>query len=290
MGASVLITLREGLEISLVLAILATSLVRAGRSDALRPMWVGAGVAFAVCVVGGVAFHLAVGEFEGTSEQLIEGALAASAAVVLTWMIFWMRRNARGMSAELRAKLAEATTPRSVAVIAFVATAREGFETVLFLLGAETGSSSGASVVLGGLIGLAIAAVLGVVVYRRGQQLNLATFFKVTGVLLIFFAAGLVGKAFHEFRELFGFESGALISPPVWEITSGPFAEGTLRDFLNGMFGWSSDPEPIRVIAYLAYLVPVLWMFLAGTRSARPGATAASGDTPVAASTASTVP
>ncbi len=286
MGASVLITLREGLEISLVLAILATSLVRAGRTDALRPMWVGAGVALAVCVLGGVAFHFAVGEFEGKSEQLIEGALAASAAVVLTWMIFWMRRNARGMSSELRAKLAEATTPTSVAVIAFVATAREGFETVLFLLGAETGSSSGASVVLGGLIGLALAAALGVVVYRRGQQLNLATFFKVTGVLLIFFAAGLVGKAFHEFRELFGFESGALIAPPVWEIGSGPFAEGTLHDFLNGMFGWASDPEPIRVIAYVAYLVPVLWMFLAGTRASRPGTTATPSETTAAASSA----
>jgi high-affinity iron transporter len=266
-GASLLITLREGLEISLVLAILATALVRAGRSDALRPMWLGAAAALVVCVVGGVAFHLAVGEFEGKSEQLIEGVLAASAAIVLTWMIFWMRRNARGMSSELRARLDAATTPASVALIAFIAVAREGFETVLFLLGAETGSSSGAAVVAGGLIGLAIAAVLGVAVYRRGQHLNLSTFFKVTGVLLIFFAAGLVGKAFHEFRELFGFESGWLISPPVWEFTSGPLSEGTLYDFLNGLFGWSSDPEPIRVIVYFAYLIPVLWLFLAGTRS-----------------------
>jgi len=296
MGASVLITLREGLEISLVLAILATSLVRAGRADALRPMWVGAGAAMVVCVVGGVAFHLAVGEFEGKSEQLIEGVLAASAAIVLTWMIFWMRRNARGMSSELRAKLDAATTPTAVALIAFVATAREGFEMVLFLLGAETGSSSGAAVVVGGLIGLAIAAALGVAVYRRGQHLNLATFFKVTGVLLIFFAAGLVGKAFHEFRELFGFQSGWLISPPVWEITSGPLAEGTLFDFLNGMFGWSSNPEPIRAIAYLAYLVPVLWLFLAGTRTAStgrpPGPKAAEGAADVHASsaTATTAP
>ena len=96
MGASLLITLREGLEISLVLAILATALVRAGRAAALRHMWIGAGAAMVVCAIGGIAFHLAVGEFEGKSEQLIEGALAASAAIVLTWMIFWMRRNAPG--------------------------------------------------------------------------------------------------------------------------------------------------------------------------------------------------
>jgi high-affinity iron transporter len=268
-GASLLITLREGLEISLVLAILAAYLVKSGRPEALRPMWVGAAAAMIVCLIAGVAFHLIVGEFEGKSEQAIEGVLAASAALVLTWMIFWMRKNARGMSSELRARLDAAGTPTSVALIAFVATAREGFETVLFLLSAETGSSSGFVVVLGGLIGIAFAAVLGVIVYRGGRRFDLATFFTVTGTLLIFFAAGLVGKAFHEFRELFGFESGRLIAPPVWEITSGSLAEGTLHDFLNGMFGWSSDPEPIRVIAYLGYLVPVLWVFLAGNRRQR---------------------
>jgi high-affinity iron transporter len=267
MGASFLITLREGLEIALVLAILAAYLVKSGRSSALRPMWIGAAIAAGVCVVTGLAFHAIVGDFEGKSEQLIEGVLAASAAVVLTWMIFWMRKNARGMSAELRAKLDGATTAKAVGIVAFVATVREGFETVLFLLSAETGSSSGAAVVLGGLLGLVASAILGVIVYQRGQKLNLATFFRVTGVLLILFAAGLVGKAFHEFRELFGFESGFLISPPVWEVTSGPLASGTLYDFMKGLFGWSADPEPIRVVTYFAYLVPVLWLFLKGGRS-----------------------
>ena len=158
---------------------------------------------------------------------------------------------------------------------------------MLFLLGAETGSSSGAAVVLGGVIGLVIAAVLGVIVYRRGQQIRLATFFTITGVLLIFFAAGLVGKAFHEFRELFGFESGWLISPPVWEITSGPLAEGTLFDFLKGLFGWSSDPEPIRVITYVAYLVPVMWLFVTGTRSSARSSGSRSGGAPSSSSAAS---
>jgi high-affinity iron transporter len=270
MGASLLITLREGLEISLVLAILAAYLVKSGRADGLRPMWIGAASAMVVCAVAGLAFHAIVGEFEGRAEQLIEGVLALSAACVLTWMIFWMRRNARGMSAELRAKLDLATTATSIGVIAFVATAREGFETVLFLLSAETGSSSGSAVVIGGLIGLAISAVLGLAVYQRGQRLDLATFFKVTGVLLILFAAGLVGKAVHEFRELFGIETGRLIAPPLWEITTKPLAEGTLYDFLKGLFGWASDPEPIRVIAYVAYLVPVLWLYLRGTRRSAP--------------------
>ena len=271
MGASLLITLREGLEISLVLAILATSLVRSGRAAALRAVAVGTAVAIAVCIVTGIAFHALVGEFEGKKEQFIEGMLAVSAAIVLTWMIFWMRKHSRGISTELQARLAAATTMRAVAVVAFVAVVREGFETVLFLLGAETSNASGAQVVLGGLIGLAIAAVLGVLVYKRGRSMNLASFFRVTGILLIFFAAGLVGKAVHEFRELLGFESGALIEP-AWTITSGPLASGTTYDFLKGLFGWEADPERIRVVAYFAYLVPVLAMFLG--RSARPAVSA----------------
>jgi high-affinity iron transporter len=262
MGESFLITLREGLEIALVIAILAAYLVKSGRASMLRPMWTGVGIAAGVCITSGIAFHLLVGNFEGKSEQFIEGALAASAAAVLTWMIFWMRKNARGLSTELRAKLEGATTAKAVTVVAFVAVAREGFETVLFLLSAENGNSSAASVVLGGVLGLIVSSALGVLVYKRGQKLSLQTFFKVTGILLILFAAGLVGKAFHEFREFFGFETGRLIAPPVWNLADGPFASGKLFDFLKGFFGWTSDPEPIRVITYFAYLIPVLWFFL----------------------------
>jgi high-affinity iron transporter len=140
MGESFLITLREGLEIALVIAILAAYLVKSGRASMLRPMWTGVGIAAGVCIASGIAFHLLVGNFEGKSEQFIEGALAASAAAVLTWMIFWMRKNARGLSTELRAKLEGATTAKAVTVVAFVAVAREGFETVLFLLSAENGN------------------------------------------------------------------------------------------------------------------------------------------------------
>ena len=268
MGESFLITLREGLEIALVIAIVAAYLVKSGRSTALRSMWLGVSSAIAVCIVAGIAFHVAVGEFEGKSEQFIEGALAASAAAVLTWMIFWMRRNARGLSSGLRAKLDLATTGKAVAVVAFVATAREGFETVLFLLSAESGNSSALAVVVGGLIGLAVSAVLGFLVYQRGQKLSLHTFFRVTGVLLIMFAAGLVGKAFHEFREFLGFESGRLITPSAWNITDGPFASGRAYEFLKGLFGWVADPEPIRVIAYFCYLAPVLYLFLAARKTA----------------------
>jgi len=268
MGASFLITLREGLEISLVLAIVLAYLAKTGRRDLFPAVAAGAGVAAVVCVVTGLAFHVLIGEFEGRAEQAIEGTLALIAAAVLTWMIFWMRKNARGMSADLHGKL-DAAANRSataVALVAFGAVAREGFETVLFLLGAETGSSSGASVVVGGLLGLAVSAVLGVMVYRGGSKMNLRRFFQITGALLILFAAGLFAKAMHEFRELLEIEGW--LAEPVWVIESGVFASGWLYDFLAGVFGWSSDPERIRVIAYVAYLVPVSIAFFAGGRQA----------------------
>jgi high-affinity iron transporter len=262
MGSSLLITLREGLEIALVLAVVVAYLDRIGRSDRVGAVWAGAAAAAAVCVVAGLAFNAFVGEFEGKWEQFIEGVLALAAAMVLTWMIFWMRGHAKGIATELHARIDRAVeeSPGAVAMVAFVAVAREGFETVLFLLGAETASASGAQVVIGGLIGLAVAAVIGGLVFLGGGRVDVKKFFNWTGLLLILFAAGLAAKAVHEFRELFELE-GAWYSTPVWEITGGPLASGWVHDMLKGLLGWSADPERIRVAAYLAFVIPALWLY-----------------------------
>lgn len=268
MGASFLITLREGLEIAIVLAILVAYLVKSNRASETTAVWRGAGLAVGLCVVGGVAFNLFVGEFEGKAEQFIEGTIAITAASVLTWMIFWMRKNSRGLGAELRAQVDRADTHTALATIAFVAVLREGLETVLFLISAETTSVSGSSVVIGGLLGLVVAAFLGRLVYAGGNKLNLRTFFNVTGVLLILFAAGLFGKFFHEYRELLGFESGWLVEP-AWTMTSGAWGTGTFYDFMSGFFGWHNEAEHIRVIAYFTYLIPIGWAFLQGGRTTK---------------------
>jgi high-affinity iron transporter len=267
MGAAFLITLREGLEIALVLTVLVGYLTKTRHPEALRSVWAGAGVAALACIVAGVAVHAATQGLTGKAEPAVEGSLALSAGVVLTWMILWMRKNARTMGNHLRAKVDSAETAGSVAVVAFVAVAREGFETVLFLLGADSASASGAQVVVGGLIGLAVATVLGLLIYRFGKNIDLRSFFRFTGVLLILFAAGLAGKAVHESADLLGFDTGWLIHP-MWTITSGPFATGTTHNFLEGLFGWSSAAERIRVFVYFAYLLPVLWIFLRPERAA----------------------
>ena len=276
MGAAFLITLREGLEIAIVLAILISYLVKTDRAGEVAAVWRGAAYAAGICLVAGIAIQIAVGGLHGSVEKGVEAVIALAAASVLTWMIFWMREHARTMGADLRRQVAEATTAGALATIAFVAVLREGLETVLFLLSAETASSSGTSVVVGGLAGLAVSVVLGRVFYSAGHRLNLRTFFNVTGVLLILFAAGLVGKFFHELREMLEIETGWLWSP-VWTVESGLWAKGAFYDFMKGFFGWHAETERIRLIAYLAYLLPVGWAFLWGGRkvTATPAATAA---------------
>ena len=265
MGSSFLITLREGLEASLILAILLTYLKKTDRWADARFVWAGTAAAIGICLVAGVAIFIALDGLNGKVEYAFEGVIALSATAVLTHMIFWMRSHARTLGKELRDKV-DASVGSALAIIAFVAVLREGLETVLFLLSAETATASGSDVVVGGLIGLALSVVIGFGVYRSGNRLNLRTFFNVTAVLLLLFAAGLAGKAVHELRLLISWEAGWLVSS-AWTLESGVFASGTFYDFMKGLFGWHKSPENIRVLAYFAYLIPVLLVYLRGAKS-----------------------
>ena len=266
MSASFLITLREGLEISLVLAILFGYLSKTNRASDFRHVWVGSGIAVLVCLVLGIVINSAVGGLNGKVEQAVEGVLALAACAVLSWMVFWMRGHARGIGTELRQKIDHATTTSALTVIAFVAVTREGLETVLFLLGSRSATTTTSQFVIGGLLGLVIAAILGYLVYVGGNRFNLRMFFNVTGILLIFFAAGLAGKAVHELRELFGFEGGWLFSS-LLDLQSGPLATGNIYDFLKGLLGWHNSPERIRVITYVVYASTVLTLYLRNSSS-----------------------
>ncbi len=266
MGSSFLITLREGLEASLVISILLTYLAKTNRRDESKSVWLGTWVAVIACLVVGILFYVLVDGLNGKVEYGVEGFLALAATLVLTQMIFWMRANAKNLSADLRSKV-ESSSKATLVAIAFVAVAREGLETALFLLSAKTETASGSSVVIGGLIGLVFSIAIGVFVYKAGSRVNLKTFFNVTAVLLLMFAAGLAGKTVHEFRELFGFETGYLIES-AWTIESGIWsAGGTFYDFMRGLFGWHANPERIRVIAYFVYLIPVLVLYFKGSKS-----------------------
>jgi high-affinity iron transporter len=266
MTSSLLITLREGLEASLIVAILLTYLSKTNRKQDARYVWIGTASAVVACLIAGIAVHIVVSGLNGKVEMAVEGTIALVAAAVLTQMIFWMRKNSQQLSAELRDKV-DKSAKTALFTIAFVAVVREGLETVLFLLSAETTSASGASVVLGGLIGLAVSVVLGVAIFAGGRKVNLKQFFNVTAVLLIMFAAGLAGKAVHEYRELIGWENGWLVQP-AWEMKSGMWASGTFYDFMKGFFGWHYAAENIRVITYFAFLLPTLYFYRKPVKSA----------------------
>jgi high-affinity iron transporter len=261
--------LREGLEAALIVAIVLAYLRTLGRKEEFKTVWAGVAGGVLVAVVAGIAIFSAVGELEGTAEEVVEGVIAFTAAGVLTWMIFWMARQARSIKGSLQSKVDAALAAQSttaLALIAFIAILREGLESALFLLSATVGTDSNGAVFAGGLVGLAAAAVIGYLVYVGSRRVNLRAFFRVTGILVLLFAAGLLAKGIHEFQEV-GYIPTAM--EHVWDVSSVTLLnpdESTFGDFLKGLFGWSPNPSIEMLVAYFAYLVPVGAIFLGRTR------------------------
>lgn len=269
MGSALLIMLREGLEAALVVAIVLAYLKRLGKEEAFGAVWAGTALAGAVAVVAGIVIFAAIGRLEGRAEEITEGAVALLAAGVLTWMIFWMARQARWIKGQLHAKIDAVLTSGStlgLAALAFFAVLREGLESSLFLVSTTVGERSNVQELLGGLIGIVAAAGIGYLVYKGTRRFNLRLFFRVTGVLIILFAAGLVAKGVHEFQE-------ASIIPTLqehlWNVSSVTIldpARSWFGELLSSLFGWSPEPSLEMVVVYVLFLVPVGAAFLAQTR------------------------
>ncbi len=266
--AAYLVMLREGVEAALIVAILLAYLRRSG---AVRPrvwVWAGTLAAVAVSVIAGAVIWTTIGGLEGRAEELAEGIIAVVAVALLTWMIFWMGSRARTLKGELEEEAGQALAGGSMvalAAVAFVAVLREGLESALFMISLTVGSDAGLQV-LGGLLGLASAVVIGWLVYQGGSRINLRLFFQITGVLIIFVAAGLVGKAVHEFQE-----AGLLpiLIEHVWTIGFLDPEVGLLGAFAKTLFGLYHRPSLLQVAFYWAYLLPVLYAFMAKTRAPR---------------------
>src|SRR3954463_12458029 len=213
MIGSFVIVLREAFEAALVLSLMFAFLKKIGHArEQAGPVWAGTAAAIVVSVALGALIFLAAGELEGTSEALYEGFAMLLAAVVLTGMLFWMRRQAATIGGSLRAQVSQAVTEGSklgLALVAFVAVAREGIETALFLF-ANVGEDGAAATVVGGALGLAAAVGLGIAFYRGSLKLDLGRFFLVTGVLVIVFAAYLLAGGTHELAEAGAGESGGV--------------------------------------------------------------------------------
>ncbi len=267
--------LREGVEAALIVAILLAYLVKTGNGRHVSRVWLGAGAAIASSLAIGIALFLTVGGLRSPYEQIFEGATMLVAAAVVTWMLFWMRRQAMSVKGELQAAVDKALSSGGIwgmAVLAFTAVIREGIETSLFLVGqADSANEAAPSVLIGALVGLGIAVGIGFVFYQGTRRINLGSFFRWTGVGLIFIAAGLLGHAIHEFIEVGVITIGTQIAFDI----SGVLSEGEgIGLFLRALFGYTATPEVITLIAWATYIVVVLALFLRPVRR-RPAPVAA---------------
>jgi high-affinity iron transporter len=277
-GESFLIALREGFEAALIVAIV-LAFVRRRAPEQAAAVWLGTAAALVISAVVGVILHIALDGLEGQARLRTFGVICLAAAGLLTWMIFWMRAHARSLKGELENRAGSAIAQGSavgLALVAFVAVLREGLETALFLISA-TSAANGGQVVAGTLLGLAVAAGLGVAVYFGSGLINLRLFFQVTGVLIILFAAGLVARAVLFFQS--AGDIGTL-NNAVYDLTGQAWLTLDTQSgrFLAGIFGWDPRPSIEQVIAYLAYLIPVTWFFFSPGRSSAPASPPPSSD------------
>ena len=267
MGASFVIALREGIEAALIVSIVLAYLKQLGASDRSRLVWWGTGLAVVLSAAAGTAIFVAGAEFEGEAEEIFEGLVTLAAVGVLTWMIFWMRRQGARIKSELQEKVDTALVAGGLALagLAFFAVLREGIETALFLFAAAKGTAvegtavAPATQVTGAVLGLALAVILGVLLYRGGIRMNLRSFFRVTGMILIVVAAGLFAYSLHELQE-----AGWLLflEAHAFDLSASlPDDEG-VGAILRGLVGYNADPTWLEVVGWAAYLVVVGGFFL----------------------------
>jgi high-affinity iron transporter len=257
------ITLREGVEASLIVGIIAAFLVKEGRKDALRQMWVGVGIAVLLCSAVGIALDVVGEELPQRQQEGLETIVGLIAVVTITYMIVWMTRHSRGIKAELEGEAASALARGSAMALvgmAFLAVLREGFETSVFLLSVFQNATNTADAIIGAVLGLICAVAIGVGLYRGGVHINLSKFFKITGLVLVFVAAGLLATAAHTAHEagwINSFQSEAVSLR--WLIHPGTVSEA----LLTGMLGLRPAPTQVEAFAYLVYAIPmvlfVLW-------------------------------
>jgi high-affinity iron transporter len=279
MLATLVIFLREGVEASMIVAILLAYLNRVGRREHFRDVFLGVGAALILATAGGAVAYETIRSYDGSRVQTIfETVTFLIAAAVLTYMTFWMRKHARSLSKELRARADAALDGRArwgLGLLAFQAVGREGLETVVFTL-AIIFSTSTAGALSGAAIGLAGALAVAFVIYRLGHRLNLARFFTVIGVLLMIFAAGLLADTVENLQQLGWLP---VLSAPMWHSGRVLSENSAVGDVLHSFFGYSDAPTPLQLLIYVGYLAIVVATYLGvrtrlGARTDRSQATA----------------
>lgn len=276
MLANLLIGLREGLEAALVVSILVAYLVRTGRRELLPVLWLGVGIAVALSLGFGALLTFGPQGLSFEAQEAIGGSLSIVAVGLITWMIFWMAKTARHLKADLQHKLDDAVSAgrRAVVVMALLAVGREGLETALFLwAGAQATSTGAAGPLVGAALGIAVAVLVAWLMYRGAVRLQLRTFFAWTGLFLVLVAGGVLAYGVHDLQEAgilpglgsLAFDVSAQVPPSSWYAT-----------LLKGVFNFTPATTWLQLVAWVAYVVPTLVVFVRSTwGGARPSVPAA---------------
>jgi high-affinity iron transporter len=272
---TLVIALREGVEASLIVGIVAAFLKQQGRRDALRWMWAGVIVAVLLCTATAVGLQILDRELPQREQEQLETVVAAVAVLMVTFMIAWMRRHARALGGDLRTSAASALARGSggaLAAMAFFAVVREGLETAVFLLAAFQASGDATSAGTGAVLGILCALAVGFGIYRGGVRLNLSRFFRITSTALVLVAAGLVMSALHTAHEaawLNSLQQGTVDLS--WLVQPG----SVLSSLLTGVLGLQPRPTLGEAGGWLLYALPMLAYVLLGRlrvlRPPRPG-------------------
>jgi high-affinity iron transporter len=263
--ANYLIGLREGLEASLVVCILIAYLVRSGNPDKVRFVWIGVSAAIGLSAALGALLTFTSRSLTFAQQEAFGGVMSIIAVGLVTWMVFWMKSAARGLKGELHGKLDRALAVGGVAlaVVAFVAVAREGLETALFLFSAVQAAGSTTVPLTGALLGIATSVGLGWAFYRGALKLNLATFFKWTGAGLLVVAAGVLAYGIHDLQEA-GILPG--IDNLAFDVSDIVSPSGTLATLIRGVFNLRPAMSVLEVSVWFAYLATTMYLYLRPAR------------------------
>jgi high-affinity iron transporter len=261
MLASFLLSVREGLEAALIIGIVLAALRKMERTSLILAIWRGVFAAVGISLLAGLALTWVGAEFEGRTEVIFEGTTMLAAAALLTWMIVWMRRQATTMQKDLEGGVRQAAAgrdnQRALFWLSFFAVGREGLELVLFLVAAQMATDA-LQTILGAVLGLAVAIILGWTLFASSKRLSLRQFFNVTNILLVLFAAGLIAHGIHEFNE-----AGVIPSviEHIWDLNPILNEKHVFGELLTAVFGYNANPSLTEVMAYLAYFLGlgIIW-------------------------------
>ena len=289
------IGLREGLEATLIVGIIAAFLAKHGRRAALRQVWIGTGAAVLICLGIAIALQVISADLPERQQEGLETVIGLAAVAMVTYMALFMRRNSRAMKGELEKSAAAALAAGSAAglvAMAFLAVLREGVETSVFLLATFNAAGDATASWSGALIGILVAVALGYAIYRGGVRINMARFFRITGLVLVVVAAGLLMTAAHTASEAGWLTIGQAQALDLsWLVRPGT----PLSALLTVVLGIQPVPTQIEVAVWLVYLVPMVLLIAVPprrrpARPATPGPAAPAGHTISAAQDPSPAP